>query len=285
MRLLSFPPMLLAIALLGPGPAASASASNQRGPDAIPESAAGLQAQLEGILGAVRNHDARYEDLISDLRIPEGTDWFAATFGEEVGSTVAANYERSWAAYKEQIVWIFQNTSKARLTEVDVKPYSATSPPTQDSFLQAVLKDAKTAAIFYTAVAVKGRKSSVLPGVYVYVRGAFRIVNWAAFYGLPNVRPIRIRVSTSVAMSQLVHQVNPAMSEDARRQDLQGHVVLHIVIDRDGDVAQAQPVSGPELLAKAAIEAVRQWHFKPTVLNGDSVEVDTTVEFFFSTSQ
>jgi outer membrane biosynthesis protein TonB len=58
--------------------------------------------------------------------------------------------------------------------------------------------------------------------------------------------------------------------------------VLHIVIDRDGGVVRADPVSGPPELAKESVDAVRQWLFKPTLLNGDPVEVDSTVSIVFS---
>lgn len=107
-------------------------------------------------------------------------------------------------------------------------------------------------------------------------------MNWRTFYGLPNVKPVRIRFGTSVAMSQLIRQVNPVRSQEARQKHLQGTVLLHIVIDRDGSVAHVDPVSGPQELLSESLDAVRQWLFKPTLLNGDPVEVDTTVTINFS---
>jgi outer membrane biosynthesis protein TonB len=58
--------------------------------------------------------------------------------------------------------------------------------------------------------------------------------------------------------------------------------VLQVVIDRDGNVAQLDPVSGPKELFKAVIAAVRQWRYKPMLLNGDPVEVDTTIMIAFA---
>lgn len=55
-------------------------------------------------------------------------------------------------------------------------------------------------------------------------------------------------------------------------------MVVHAVIDRDGNVAQLEPISGPPELINAAVEAARQWRYKPTILNGDPVEVDTTIK-------
>jgi len=285
MRRFQFLLATLCLTFLGTWPRSESSAIAEQTPaPVIPESVAGLQAQLEAILSAARSHDTKLEDLIGNLRIPDGTDWFSSTFGEN-GERAAANYANSWQSYKRQVSLIFQETSKTKLKTVSVRAYSAESMPTPDAFLGAVLNAAKNTTVFYTAVAAKGRGTTALPGVYVYVQGSFRVVNWAAFYGLPKVAPVRIRVGTSVAVNQLIRQVNPSIGEEARQQHLQGRVVLHIIIDRDGTVAQAEPVSGAELLAKAAVEAVRQWRFKPTVLNGDPVEVDTTVEIVFSRNQ
>jgi protein TonB len=57
--------------------------------------------------------------------------------------------------------------------------------------------------------------------------------------------------------------------------------MVHVVIDRDGNIAQLEPISGPPELINAAAEAARQWRYKPTILNGDPVEVDTTITISF----
>jgi protein TonB len=59
-------------------------------------------------------------------------------------------------------------------------------------------------------------------------------------------------------------------------------VVLHAVIAKDGSVEDLQYVSGPPLLMKSAMDAVRQWRYQPTQLNGDPVEVDTTISVVFT---
>lgn len=285
----AFTRILLRSALLATV-SASASSSNeideasaQQTSTSIAESADGLQSQLETIIAAATGDDSKhYGDLVSQLKVPDAPDWFSAAFGEEAGPKVAASYANSWGAYQDQITRIFQEVGKTHPKRVFVKESSANSPSVSDPFLQAVLKGVKSRAVLYTAAAGKEREITTLPGVYVYAQGAFRIVNWGAFYALPNVKSPRIRVGTTVAMSQIIHQVNPTMSAEVREQQLQGTVVLHIVIDRDGNVSQVQPVSGPDLLIHDATEAVRQWRFRLTFLNGDPVEVDTTVNINFS---
>ena len=80
----------------------------------------------------------------------------------------------------------------------------------------------------------------------------------------------------------LVHQVKPEYPPAERAAHIQGQVVLHAVIGKDGTVKQVQVVSGPPLLASAAENAVKQWRYKPYVLNGEPVEVDTTINVNFT---
>jgi len=95
----------------------------------------------------------------------------------------------------------------------------------------------------------------------------------------PEVRPMRIRVSASVAARQLRDTVEPEYPAGTKAQ---GKVVVHVVIDYDGTVMKAEAVSGDADLTKAAVDAVKQWQYKPTKLNGEGVEVDTTVTVVFA---
>lgn len=260
--------------------------SNTQTPATIPESPAGLQTQLDAILRIAKTKNSKQlDDLVNDLQIPENATWFSATFGEELGPALAATYKSSWKDYEDAIARMFRDEASGKHLQVFVKEYSPSTPVPSDSFIQAILENSKNPLKLYTAGVGKDRPVGTLPGIYVYIQGSFRVVNWRTFYGLPNVKPARIRVGTSVAMSQLIRQVNPVRSQEARQMHLQGTVLLHVVIDRDGSVARVDPVSGPPELIQESVEAVRQWLFKPTVLNGDPVEVDTTVNIVFSKAE
>jgi len=93
--------------------------------------------------------------------------------------------------------------------------------------------------------------------------------------------PERIRIGGNVAVTNLIHKVDPAYPAIAKVAKIQGAIVLHVIIGKDGAVNEVQFVSGPPLLMKAAIDAVKQWRYKPTLLNGQPVEVDTTVTVIF----
>ncbi|MFZ3332880.1 MAG: TonB family protein [Candidatus Acidiferrales bacterium] len=95
-------------------------------------------------------------------------------------------------------------------------------------------------------------------------------------------KPMRIRVSGNVAAAKLRHVVTPSYPESAKTSHIEGTVVLHCIIARDGTVQQIEFVSGPPLLLKAAMDAVRQWTYEPTLLNGEAIEVDTRVNVVFT---
>jgi len=91
----------------------------------------------------------------------------------------------------------------------------------------------------------------------------------------------RVRVSQGVTKGLLISRVEPAYPPLAKQARIQGVVVMTALIDKGGNVQNLQVVSGHPLLAPAAIEAVKQWRYKPFLLNGQPVEVETTVTVNF----
>src|ERR1700728_1391591 len=89
--------------------------------------------------------------------------------------------------------------------------------------------------------------------------------------------PQRVRVSQGVSTGLLIRKVNPTYPPSARQARIQGQVVLHAVISKDGSIENLTLVSGHPMLAPAAIEAVKQWKYRPYLLNGEPIEVDTEV--------
>lgn len=94
--------------------------------------------------------------------------------------------------------------------------------------------------------------------------------------------PKSIRVGGNVAAANLIHQVTPQYPAIAKTAHISGTVLLHAVIGKDGTVQDLQYVSGPPLLMRSAMDAVRQWRYKPTLLNGEPVDVDTTISVVFT---
>jgi protein TonB len=94
----------------------------------------------------------------------------------------------------------------------------------------------------------------------------------------------RVRVSQGVTEGLLLARVVPDYPSIARQARIQGLVVLAAVITKDGTIARLQVISGHPMLAPAAIAAVKQWKYKPYLLNGEPVEVETTINVTFTLS-
>jgi TonB family protein len=97
----------------------------------------------------------------------------------------------------------------------------------------------------------------------------------------PNA-PRRVRVSAGVTQGMLIYKVEPVYPYAAKTWHIQGSVVLAAVIGKDGGVKDLRVISGPRELVDASIGAVQQWRYKPFLLMGDPVEVDTNITVNFT---
>jgi protein TonB len=89
--------------------------------------------------------------------------------------------------------------------------------------------------------------------------------------------PKRIRVSTGISEGMLIHRVEPIYPTIAARARIQGTVQLRAVIAKDGSIENLQVIGGHPILQQAALDAVKQWRYKPYILNGEPLEVETIV--------
>jgi periplasmic protein TonB len=102
-------------------------------------------------------------------------------------------------------------------------------------------------------------------------------------FAVPKIAtPQRVRVSSGVSSGLLIRKVSPNYPPLARQARIQGTVVLQAQISKDGSIINLNLISGHPMLAPAAIEAVKQWKYKPYLLNGEPVEVETQVQVNFT---
>jgi len=104
----------------------------------------------------------------------------------------------------------------------------------------------------------------------------------------PNAAPnagMRIKIGGNVQQSKLIRQPRPVYPPDAKAARVQGVVHLSAVIAQDGTMKSLEVLSGDPLLVPSALEAVRQWVYEPTFLNGNPVEVQTTIDVNYTLSQ
>lgn len=105
----------------------------------------------------------------------------------------------------------------------------------------------------------------------------------SATEGRPQVLRIspKLRVSQGVMEGNIVHRVEPVYPPEARRAHTQGDVILQATIGKDGRVHDVKAISGPPELIEASIGAIQQWRYRPYLLQGNPVEVETTIKVQF----
>jgi protein TonB len=99
----------------------------------------------------------------------------------------------------------------------------------------------------------------------------------------PTPRPIGpAHISSGVAAGLLIQKVLPTYPPIARAARVEGTVALQAVISKFGTIENLRVVGGPTMLQQSAIDAVKQWRYRPYMLDGDPVEVETTINVIFS---
>jgi|ERR1700730_863700 protein TonB len=94
--------------------------------------------------------------------------------------------------------------------------------------------------------------------------------------------PQRVRVSQGVTQGLLLRKIQPSYPPLARQARIQGSVLLQAEISKEGSIENLRLISGHPMLAPAAIEAVKQWKYKPYILNGEPVAVETQITVNFT---
>lgn len=105
----------------------------------------------------------------------------------------------------------------------------------------------------------------------------------AANANAPKVAPQKIRIS-ELQLGQAIYKPSPPYPPIAKAARIQGEVLLAATIAKDGTIQNLRIISGPPMLLQNVLETVRTWRYKPFVLNGESVEVETTITVRFSLS-
>jgi protein TonB len=96
------------------------------------------------------------------------------------------------------------------------------------------------------------------------------------------VIPTRLKVSQGVMQANLIREIRPVYPMLAKQARISGTVILQAIISKDGLVENLTVKQGHPMLAPAAIEAVKQWRYKPTLLNGEPVEVEVVISVNFT---
>jgi TonB family protein len=96
---------------------------------------------------------------------------------------------------------------------------------------------------------------------------------------------LKMRVSQGVLDGNLIHQVAPDYPIEAKDRQIQGDVILLVTVSREGNVANLKAMQGDPVLVKAAIDAAKQWKYRPFLLNGEPIELESTIKIQFRLSK
>ena len=244
------------------------------------------------ITAARAGNQKKLNEIAHELMIPNYENWFRTTFGEEDGTKMAAAYQKSFEWEENWLPKLFSGLSKDK-GELLIEKVEEPTIPGVMPCEQALVKATKKGAAFYLVslqmTGSLGNKFGYSAGYYTPVGGAYRRLDCAGMgLGIPGgvasggPTSGAIRLGGNVQAARIISRVPPVYPEEARKAGISGNVRLHMIVAKDGTVEQAELVSGHPLLAPAAIDAVRQWKYQITTLNGNPVEVDTTVDLVFS---
>jgi TonB family protein len=218
---------------------------------------------------------------LSNLTIPEHGVWFVRYFGPEKGQLLDSTYQDLLEQMPDQIVRRLRNSFSDERTNIRITVLRKPVDPSERlarAILDAVIEPI---TLYSVSMNKSTEKYGTNLGYFIYIDGAFRSVDIDVFQTFIAALTPRIRQGEKVTAGSVVRQTAPRYPNDARAARIQGDVVLHIVIDMHGVVEEVDSVSGDPALVPSAIDAVKQWRYSPTLLNGQPVEIDTIVTIHF----
>jgi TonB family protein len=258
------------ISLLLPPPVHPQLSSPVNATAAYPNNSEGLRQLLNNMLMAVKREDqSEVLSMIRETEIPNYQSWFTANFGQEKGESWAEPYGR-WLPkhereFQELLVQLSHLDGEFAIEKMDTaKRYDLLNGPL-DAYL----------ASWKRPTAPKDEQL-VKIGDFLFVKGKFRWDSNTQYF------PFQKSKTGSFVQAKLIKRVSPEYPEEARQKAIQGTVILNVVLRRDGSVTVQNVAEGDPILSPAAIEAVRQWRYVPTVLNGQTVEVQTKISVVFT---
>jgi len=245
-----------------------------------------LKEQLRGLMD-----DSRFRET---LVIPNHQHWFLTVFGSGEGPRLENRYTEM---QKQEEVWfrasviaadaakseldVFAIRTKADVNALSLRGYNiSTGIP---NVMQPAFEAMAVPVIIYRA-SIRGGPTPTSPklfGDFVFIENSFRYVDWQVFQALSTAPPARILVSGNIQNMRLVKRVEPVYPPEAKQKHLAGRVLLHVIVGVDGTVKQVEVFNGDAIFQEAAIDAVKQWSYQPTLINFAPVEVETAVSIIF----
>jgi TonB family protein len=252
-----------------------------------PDSAEGFRQQLEDLISSYKSGDQiAFRAELDALAIPNANDWIASHFSPADVPNLQRDYPLSLTGFLRHITWVVENAAHLPGWEMVVKPSELPSPPAP-SGLEAgipVLSQSTTVENFrYGPAHPEDPPDRSWVNSFVYLEGRFRYVGGTYPFWAEALQRLRRPESIpgNFHQARLIHRVSPNYPKEARKQHIEGLVRLQVLIDKKGKTRVLKTISGDALLTEAATKAVQKWRYEPTFLNGQPIEVTTTIDVTF----
>ena len=286
------------LSLLSPSTFAQGAASTPAAPqmDAYQDNVGGLKHLIKDIMKAQQESDiARAGVLLNSFVIPNYAKWYQENFDEGATARVLPSYEGLEKTLSAQIATFLLKAQAEGLKDVEVVRFdkNCDDNASEQTFntLDARLKP-------FPLYELRMFQSNQFKRLFAfaYIDGGFRFVLTPDFsQPLPRRKPgewetadgkLRtVKQGGAVTAASLINRVQPEYPQIAKDERLSGTVRLHAIINKEGNVRELRVITGKCSLARASVDAVRKWRYRQTLLNGEPVEVDTTIDVIFSLSR
>lgn len=261
-----------------------------------PDNERGLKQLATDVLKAQQKNDSAYaKQLLDSLALPNFRDWYAENFSEPAVAKAVPAYAGVLPHLTAQLAQIFLSAQQEGFRGVEATRYPDEKSACSSAPIFSAMTFRRTQVPLYELRFIQGDRFKRV-FAFAYVDGAFRLVLVPDFSKPTTPAPSRaddsktntvkpaeaVRMGATVQAARIVCRVAPHYPEEARRAYISGTVRLHAIIGKDGSVKQLEVVSGPNALVPASEAAVSQWRYRPVLLNGEPVEVDTTIDVIYS---
>lgn len=261
---------------------------------AYPDSPKGLEKLMKEMLKLEKSGDLQaLGPYVQSLVLPDADNWFRTEFGDQIGETLANLYQREAMEMSLSFPDLLASLVKQKVGNPEGIEFTDSCNPSATPHEYPILVLRRNSNPLYDVRFTKGMSLLVL-SYFAYEGGAFRYLgnfevsqSWPIGKTTSQSRPVRtppdrVRLTGNVVAARIIYQPKPEYPVEARLAGIQGTVLFHAIIAKDGTLRELQLVQGQCWLAEAAIKAVRQWRYTPYLFNGKPVEVDTTIQAIFN---
>ena len=254
-----------------------------------PDSPKGLEHFVEDMLKfEMEGNKQEVELYVKSLALPDPDGWFRSVFGDDLGESITHVSAPKRADAQLHAGDMLAEQIAAKRTDIEVVRFDDAcndrATPGEFSFLFLRRRPEHLYDVRF-----RGSSGASLWAYFAYVDGGFRYIgNMKAMevglYKSPHSEDStrRIMRGGNVPAPKLIHKEDPDYPLGAKAAGIQGNVVIHAIIAKDGSIRSMELVDGVCDLAQPAMRAVKNWRYSPTTLAGEPIEVDTTITVVFA---